>query len=179
MKVELPFSPELNSGWCTTAIVHAADDAEPHSPRDPYMHATLSRLEQLFDREYVINRDRPPARGVAMGRYEGDTYYAGGAGGPTAKGAMSGMPVLDIAELGLELRPVGHQDGLVAGTHLREADESGNRRARAFDRCAGRRQLLNVNAWGNVAWCHHPSPCCWPAWPACLPNVCGPRRSRH
>jgi glucoamylase len=43
------------------------------------MQATLERLEQLFDRLYAINRDRPPARAPAMGRYEGDVYFSGGA----------------------------------------------------------------------------------------------------
>jgi glucoamylase len=55
------------------------DDDERHSVRDPRMHATLAALERLFDRLYPINRQRPPGRGVAMGRYEGDVYYSGGA----------------------------------------------------------------------------------------------------
>jgi glucoamylase len=59
--------------------VHSADDDETHSARDPRMHATLGRLERLFGNAYAINRDRPPGRGIAMGRYEGDAYYAGGA----------------------------------------------------------------------------------------------------
>jgi glucoamylase len=46
--------------------------------RDPRMHATLARLEMLFDAEYAINRDRS-GRGPAMGRYAGDVYYSGGA----------------------------------------------------------------------------------------------------
>jgi glucoamylase len=60
-------------------VVHCDDDDEAHSAGDPRMQATLSRLEQLFDRLYAINRRRPAERGVAMGRYEGDVYYAGGA----------------------------------------------------------------------------------------------------
>lgn len=59
--------------------VHGADDDETHSARDPRMHATLRQMERLFDRLYAINHDRPRGRGVAMGRYEGDVYYAGGA----------------------------------------------------------------------------------------------------
>lgn len=61
------------------AAVHAEDGDERHSVRDPRMHATLAALEQLFDRLYPINAQRPRARGVAMGRYEGDVYYSGGA----------------------------------------------------------------------------------------------------
>jgi glucoamylase len=61
------------------AAVHAGDGATAHSPRDPRMHATLAKLEQLFDRLYPINRYRPRERAPAMGRYEGDAYFSGGA----------------------------------------------------------------------------------------------------
>jgi glucoamylase len=61
------------------SAVHSGDGAETHSARDPRMHATLAALERLFDGLYPINRARPRERGPAMGRYEGDTYYAGGA----------------------------------------------------------------------------------------------------
>ena len=43
------------------------------------MHATLARLEALFDAEYAINRRRGVGRGPAMGRYAGDVYFSGGA----------------------------------------------------------------------------------------------------
>lgn len=61
------------------AAVHAGHADGAHSARDPRVHATLDKLEQLFARLYAINRDRPAERGVAMGRYEGDVYYSGGA----------------------------------------------------------------------------------------------------
>jgi len=41
-------------------------------------HATLAKLEALFDAEYAINRERG-SRAPAMGRYAGDVYYSGGA----------------------------------------------------------------------------------------------------
>jgi len=43
------------------------------------MHATLDELARLFDGLYPINRQRLGARGPAMGRYEGDVYFSGGA----------------------------------------------------------------------------------------------------
>ena len=43
------------------------------------MHATLARLEALFDADYPINRNCPANRAPAMGRYRGDVYYSGGA----------------------------------------------------------------------------------------------------
>jgi glucoamylase len=61
------------------AAVHAGENAPTHSVRDARMHATLARLEALFDSEYAINRDRGESRGPAMGRYAGDVYYSGGA----------------------------------------------------------------------------------------------------
>jgi glucoamylase len=61
------------------AAVHAGGGDEAHSARDPRMHATLEKLEQLFDKLYPINRNRPRGRAPAMGRYEGDVYFSGGA----------------------------------------------------------------------------------------------------
>lgn len=61
------------------AAVHAGDGEQTHSARDARMHATLGKLEQLFDRLYPINRSRPPKRAPALGRYEGDAYFSGGA----------------------------------------------------------------------------------------------------
>jgi glucoamylase len=61
------------------SAVHSRDGGEVHSVRDPRMHATLEKLERLFDRLYPINRARSRERGPAMGRYEGDVYYSGGA----------------------------------------------------------------------------------------------------
>ena len=61
------------------AAVHAGGSDEAHSARDPKMHSTLGRLEQLFDGLYAINRSRPRGRAPALGRYEGDVYFSGGA----------------------------------------------------------------------------------------------------
>jgi glucoamylase len=40
---------------------------------------TLVRLAKLFDAAYAINHDRPSSRAPALGRYQGDVYYSGGA----------------------------------------------------------------------------------------------------
>ncbi len=60
-------------------VIQAARRNGPHSPADPRALATLGRLEELFDRIYPINRDRPTECGTAHGRYEGDIYFTGGA----------------------------------------------------------------------------------------------------
>lgn len=61
------------------AAVHSGHGESAHSARDPRMHATLGKVEQLFERLYPINRGRPPERAPALGRYEGDVYFSGGA----------------------------------------------------------------------------------------------------
>jgi len=61
------------------AAIHALGDGPTHTVRDPRMHATLQRLESLFDAAYAINQNRPAHRAPAMGRYAGDVYFSGGA----------------------------------------------------------------------------------------------------
>jgi glucoamylase len=61
------------------AALHGGSDGGAHSVDDARMHATLARLEALFDAAYPINRQRPPSHAPAMGRYAGDVYYSGGA----------------------------------------------------------------------------------------------------
>jgi glucoamylase len=61
------------------AAVHAGGVESAHSARDPRMQATLAKLERLFAKLYPINRDLPRGRAPAMGRYEGDGYFSGGA----------------------------------------------------------------------------------------------------
>jgi glucoamylase len=78
LQAQTPSSKELDIAVIFAAI-HAGAHAPTHSVRDPRMHATLARLEALFDAQYAINRNRPANRGPAMGRYAGDVYYSGGA----------------------------------------------------------------------------------------------------
>jgi glucoamylase len=60
------------------AAIHAGGSGR-HSPADARVAATLDRLDALFEAEYPINRARPPGHGPALGRYQGDVYYSGGA----------------------------------------------------------------------------------------------------
>jgi glucoamylase len=61
------------------AVLHAGRPRGRHSVLDPRTQATLGALEELFAAEYAINRERPPERAAAMGRYANDRYYSGGA----------------------------------------------------------------------------------------------------
>ena len=77
LEANAPSGKELDISVIFAAL-HAAGSGETHSVRDPRMHATLAKLEALFDAEYAINRNRE-GRAPAMGRYAGDVYYSGGA----------------------------------------------------------------------------------------------------
>jgi glucoamylase len=77
LESKAPSAKELDIAVVFAAL-HAAGNGETHSVRDPRMHATLAKLEALFDAEYAINRNRE-GRAPAMGRYAGDVYYSGGA----------------------------------------------------------------------------------------------------
>jgi glucoamylase len=68
---EKPSAKELDIAVILGAV--HADRSGAHSPQDPRLHATLARLEALFDAAYPINHGRPGQRGPAMGRYPGDT----------------------------------------------------------------------------------------------------------
>jgi glucoamylase len=70
---------ELDIAVIFSAIHGVGGAGREHTVHDPRMHATLGRLESLFDAEYSINHARPATRGPAMGRYKGDVYYSGGA----------------------------------------------------------------------------------------------------
>ncbi len=61
------------------SAVHSPGEVAAHSVHDPRMQRTLARLEALFDAAYPINRQRAAGSGPAMGRYQGDVYYSGGA----------------------------------------------------------------------------------------------------
>ncbi|WP_119389749.1 glycoside hydrolase family 15 protein [Taklimakanibacter lacteus] len=61
------------------AAIHAGGVGPLHSIRDVRMLATLDKLDDLFDRLYPINRSRPKTQAPALGRYEGDVYFSGGA----------------------------------------------------------------------------------------------------
>jgi glucoamylase len=58
------------------SLAEAARTGAAHTVHDPRMHATLDCLEALFAQAYPINRNR---YGAALGRYDGDVYYSGGA----------------------------------------------------------------------------------------------------
>jgi glucoamylase len=57
--------------------LHARRMKGAHSVLDPKAQATLTALEDLFDAEYAINRQRTADQGPAIGRYAKDAYFGG------------------------------------------------------------------------------------------------------
>jgi glucoamylase len=68
------------------AVLDAGLPEGPHSAADPRVHATQRTIEDLFAREFPINRGRTAP---ALGRYPGDSYFGGGAWYPTTLAAAS------------------------------------------------------------------------------------------
>ena len=58
-------------------VLHAGLEGGPHSVEDTHIRATFHKLEELFRRDYALNRGRE--EGFAFGRYRGDNYVSGGA----------------------------------------------------------------------------------------------------
>ena len=58
-------------------VLHAGIEGGPHSVEDPQVRATMTKLEELFAKEYALNRGRDS--GLVFGRYKSDTYMSGGA----------------------------------------------------------------------------------------------------
>ena len=61
------------------AAVHCDLPGARHCVADPRLHATLASLEKVFMRAFAINADLPEGHAPALGRYERDVYYGGGA----------------------------------------------------------------------------------------------------
>jgi glucoamylase len=97
-------------------VLHAGRAMGAHSVLDPKAQATLTALEDLFDAEYPVNRERPADQGPAIGRYATDTYYGGN---PWY------LATLAAAEFYFKLAIA-----LASGAPLAEADENGRFRER-------------------------------------------------
>jgi len=68
------------------AVLDADLPDGPHSVLDSRLHKTQSAIEQLFAREFPINRGHAAP---ALGRYRSDRYFGGGAWYPTTLAAAA------------------------------------------------------------------------------------------
>ena len=116
------------------AVLHADRPGGAHSVLDPRVQATLTALEELFEARYAINRERPPGRGPAMGRYADDRYYSGGAWFLTTLAAAE-----LYFKLAQSLRRGARTSGITANARFRQrlgtAELSGERAARLAMEC--------------------------------------------
>lgn len=77
---------DLIDSACLVAVLDADLPGGPHSVDDERVWATLSALEEMFAREFPINRGRAAP---ALGRSRRDSYFGGGAWYPTTLAAAA------------------------------------------------------------------------------------------
>jgi glucoamylase len=135
------------------AAVHAGGHDVAHSVRDPRMQATLEKLEQLFARLYPINRARPRERAAAMGRYERDVYFSGGAYYFSTLGAAEFSFLAAAAEApGSAARAqwVAHGDAFLAT--VRAFTPASGDLSEQFDQRTGEQTSAKHLAWSYAAF---------------------------
>lgn len=131
------------------SAIHAQGQGGAHSVDDPRMHATLARLEALFDAAYPINHDRGPQRGPALGRYAGDVYYSGGAFYFSTLGAAefcfrAALTAADRAEW------IARGDGYL--TTVRAYTPDSGELSEQFDQNSGAQTSARHLAWSYAAF---------------------------
>jgi glucoamylase len=135
------------------SAVHTAGEGDVHTARDPRMQSTLERLEALFGAAYPINHDLPHGRSPAMGRYQGDVYYSGGAYYFSTLGASEFCFLAAAAHApGCEHRRqwVERGDGYLATTRL-YTPASGDL-SEQFDQRTGEQTSAKHLAWSYAAF---------------------------
>ncbi|MGE0006389.1 MAG: glycoside hydrolase family 15 protein [Parvibaculaceae bacterium] len=132
------------------AIVHSGEDGPLHGLRDPRVLATLASLEALFDRDYAINRGRPPERAPALGRYSGDVYFSGGAYYFSTLVAAEFHYRLAAASSGEPARHHRRQGDAYLETVRAYTPESGAL-SEQFDQTTGRQTSAKDLAWSHAA----------------------------
>jgi glucoamylase len=135
------------------AAVHARDGEDVHSARDPRMHATLAKLEELFDKLYPINHGRPRERAPALGRYEGDAYFSGGAYYFSTLGAAELCYLAAAAEApgsGARAHWVAHGDAFLET--VRAFTPASGDLSEQFDRRTGEQTSAKHLAWSYAGF---------------------------
>jgi glucoamylase len=131
------------------AAIHALGDGLTHTVRDPRMHATLQRLEDLFDSAYPINQGRPAERAPAMGRYPGDVYFSGGAYYFSTLGAAE---FCYLAAAHSEQAPVWVRKGDAFLETVRQYTPENGELSEQFDQRTGAQTSAKHLAWSYAAF---------------------------
>jgi glucoamylase len=144
---------ELDIAVILSAVHTATGEGETHTARDPRMHATLERLEALFGSAYPINHQLPKDRAPAMGRYQGDVYYSGGAYYFSTLGTSEFCYLAAAAHApGSDERRtwVEHGDGFLATT--RAYTPASGDLSEQFDQRTGEQTSAKHLAWSYAAF---------------------------
>jgi glucoamylase len=110
-------------------VLHAERATGAHSVLDPKAQATLAALEDSFDAEYPINRDRSPDQGPALGRYASDGYFGGN---PWYLATLAAAEF--YFKLAIALRSGARMPETAENAHFRERLRAGTPAAAAFGR---------------------------------------------
>jgi glucoamylase len=85
------YAGESRDEGLDAALILAVLDADlpsgRHSVMDERVQLTVAAIEDMFAREFPINRQRPDGHAPALGRNRNDRYFGGGAWYPTTLGA--------------------------------------------------------------------------------------------
>jgi glucoamylase len=132
------------------ATIHSRRPSGTHSASDSRTLATLAVLEDTFSAEYEINRGLPAGRGIAMGRYPGDTYYSGGAYYFSTLGAAE-LCFRAAAVGGPDARALFERGDAFLETARAYTPESGDL-SEQFDRTIGAQTSAKQLAWSFAAF---------------------------
>jgi len=132
------------------SAIHSLGAEDAHGPADPRMQDTLARLDALFDAAYSINHGRSAGRGAAMGRYDGDVYYSGGAYYFSTLGAAE-FCFRAAAAIGGDARHWFERGDAYLAT-VRAYTPAGGDLSEQFDQRSGAQTSAKQLAWSHAAF---------------------------
>ena len=126
-------------------VLHARLPEGRHHVHDQGVADTLKKIEQMFERLYPINTNRPDSVGVALGRYKNDVFpEMDGAGGPWF------IATLAAAEFYYKTQQIDAGDAAMKMV-LRVVPEGGSL-SEQFDKVSGAPRSARQLTWSNAAF---------------------------
>jgi glucoamylase len=127
-------------------VLHSGRPDGPHSLTDPRVAATLAKLEDLFAKDYALNRKAGAA--LAFGRYKGDSYFSGGAYYFCTFGAAEFYYRLAAAKRDAGL--IGKGDNILE--MARRSIPASGEISEQFDQTTGEQTSAKCVTWGYAAF---------------------------
>jgi glucoamylase len=144
-----PFTGQGRADLVDSAILLGVLDADlpdgPHSVSDPRVWQTLAGLEDVFSREFPINRGRAAP---ALGRSRGDRYFGGGAWYVTTLAAAALW--YRRASRDGDARHIGRGDAFMAT--VRDFTPADGHLAEQIDRASGMPASARDLTWSYAAF---------------------------